>query len=144
MGYILPNPDEMASSEDGYVVDPVQLSVCLGLGEWTHKNALACGAESLHILSSGYASKGKWVSLGNGPVCNATEISTFGQVEMKGTIHRTNLSMPRDANMVSKSLNPSDQLQYILTWQSVCPLVSSEVEVGKSMPKKRARGRQII
>ncbi|QDZ20181.1 polyketide synthase [Chloropicon primus] len=123
LGYMLPNINEMVSSEDGYVVNPVHLAMCLGLGEWSHLSGLACGADAMRMGTSSYSSAGDWLCLANRGKSSRTEMSRFGAVELNGTLHRKDLSVP--LSRMRSSADLSEQVQYTLSWQSVCPVISS-------------------
>ena len=50
-------------------------------------------------------------------------MSRFGAVELNSTLHRKDLSVP--LSRMKSFTDLSEQVQYTLSWQSVCPVISS-------------------
>ena len=137
LGYMLPNINEMVSVEDGYAIDPVHLAMSFGFGEWAHRCANACGAEALAVGPSQYADEGEWLCLVNGSALNQTAVSGFGHVQITGIHHRSDLSMTLHGSTLASAADMSNDLQYVLTWQSVCPMLDSQ-SGGSSMSQSRS------
>ena len=75
LGYILPNINEMVSSKDGYVMNPVHLAMCLGLGKWSHLSGLACGADAMRMFVFQYR---RLAMLGQ-----QWEVQSYGDVKIR-------------------------------------------------------------